>query len=172
MPPRPRSDCAGPRDEAAPYGRWKSSARWPRPASLRPGATLQYLAPGVAGNRGAAAHAADLARQALGDEGFARAWEQGQALTLDEAVAFASRKGGGRKRPGSGWASLTPAELEVVRLVGEGLRNDAIAQRLFIAPGTVKVHLTHIFTKLGISTRSELAAQVASREPTTGRTPS
>jgi len=39
------------------------------------------------------------------------------------------------------WASLTPAELEVVRLVSEGLRNDAIARRLFIAPGTVKVHL-------------------------------
>ena len=38
-------------------------------------------------------------------------------------------------------------------------RNDAIARRLFIAPGTVKVHLTHIFTKLGITTRAELAAQ-------------
>jgi DNA-binding CsgD family transcriptional regulator len=132
---------------------------------------LQYLAPGVAGNRGAAARAAGQARQALGDDGFAQAWEQGQALTLDEAVAFAARKGGGRKRPATGWASLTPAELEVVRLVGEGLRNDAIARRLFIAPGTVKVHLTHIFAKLGISTRSELAAQAASREPTMGRSP-
>jgi DNA-binding NarL/FixJ family response regulator len=40
-----------------------------------------------------------------------------------------------------------------VRLVGEGLRNDAIARQLFIAPGTVKVHLSHIFAKLGITTR-------------------
>lgn len=81
-------------------------------------------------------------------------------------------RSGGRKRPESGWASLTPAELEVVHLVGEGLRHDANARRLFIAPGTVKVHLTHIFTNLGISTRSELAVQAASREPTIGRSPS
>ncbi|HEY6296811.1 MAG TPA: LuxR C-terminal-related transcriptional regulator [Streptosporangiaceae bacterium] len=132
---------------------------------------LKYLAPGVVGNPDAAARAAGQARQALGDDGFAQAWEQGQALTLGEAVAFAARKGGGRKRPATGWASLTPAELEVVHLVGEGLRNDAIAQRLFIAPGTVKVHLTHIFSKLGISTRSELTVQAASREPTVGRSP-
>ena len=79
-------------------------------------------------------------------------------------MAYAARKGGGRKRPATGWASLTPAELEVVRLVGEGLRNDAIARRLFIAPGTVKVHLSHIFAKLGITTRAELAAQAASQE--------
>jgi DNA-binding NarL/FixJ family response regulator len=50
--------------------------------------------------------------------------------------------------------------------VGEGLRNDAIAQRLFIAPGTVKVHVSHIFTKLGISTRAELAAQAVARSRT------
>jgi DNA-binding NarL/FixJ family response regulator len=53
--------------------------------------------------------------------------------------------------------------LEVVRLVGEGLRNDAIARRLFIAPGTVKVNLTHIFANLGLTTRTELAAQAAAR---------
>jgi len=54
----------------------------------------------------------------------------------------------------------------VVRLAGEGLRNDAIARRLFIAPGTVKVHLSHIFAKLGITTRAELAAQAASHDLT------
>jgi DNA-binding CsgD family transcriptional regulator len=90
----------------------------------------------------------------------------GQGLSLDEAVAYAARKGGGRKRPAAGWASLTPAELEVVRLAGEGLRNDAIARRLFIAPGTVKVHLSHIFAKLGIATRAELAAQAAAQDLT------
>ncbi len=116
-----------------------------------------------------AARAAAQARHALGDDGFAQAWEQGQALALDDAVAFAARKGGGRKRPATGWASLTPAELEVARLVGAGLRNDAIAQRLFIATGTVKVHLTHIFTKLGITTRTELAAQAAAQDLTARR---
>ena len=128
--------------------------------------SLRYLAPGFTANRQAAARAASQARHALGDDRFTQAWDEGQALTLDDAVAYAARKGGGRKRPATGWASLTPAELEVVRLVGEGLRNDAIARRLFIAPGTVKVHLTHIFAKLGITTRAELAAQAAAHDLT------
>jgi predicted ATPase/DNA-binding CsgD family transcriptional regulator len=127
---------------------------------------LRYLAPGFTANRQAAARAASQASHALGDNPFTQAWDEGQALTLDDAVAYAARKGGGRKRPATGWASLTPAELEVARLVGEGLRNDAIARRLFIAPGTVKVHLTHIFAKLGITTRAELAAQAAAHDPT------
>ena len=132
-------------------------------AARRP---LQYLAPGFTANRGAAARAASQARHILGDDRFTQAWEQGQGLTLDDAVAYAARKGGGRKRPATGWASLTPAELEVVRLASEGLRNDAIARRLFIAPGTVKVHLSHIFAKLGITTRAELAAQAAAQDLT------
>ena len=132
-------------------------------AARRP---LQYLAPGFTANRDAAARAASQARDALGEDRFTQAQKEGQGLTLDNAVAYATRKGGGRKRPATGWASLTPAEREVVRLVSEGLRNDAIARRLFITPGTVKVHLTHIFAKLGITTRAELAAQAASRNLT------
>ena len=84
---------------------------------------LQYLAPGFTANRAAAAGAASQARHILGDHRFTQAWEQGHGLTLDDAVAFAARKAGGRKRPATGWASLTPAELQVARLVGEGLRN-------------------------------------------------
>jgi DNA-binding NarL/FixJ family response regulator len=49
---------------------------------------------------------------------------------------------------------------------GHGLTLDAIARRLFIAPGTVKVHLSHIFAKLGITTRAELAAQAATHDLT------
>jgi DNA-binding CsgD family transcriptional regulator len=132
-------------------------------AARRP---LRYLAPGFTANRAAAARAVAQARHALGDDRFTQAWEEGQGLTLADAVAYAARKGGGRKRPTTGWASLTPAEREVVRLAGEGLRNEAIARRLFIAPGTVKVHLTHIFAKLGITTRAELAAQAAAQDLT------
>jgi DNA-binding CsgD family transcriptional regulator len=124
---------------------------------------LLYLTPGFTADRRAATRAASQARHVLGEDNFAQAWEQGKGLALDNAVAYLARRGGGRKRPATGWASLTPTELEVVRLVAEGLRNDAIAWRLFIAPGTVKVHLSHIFTKLGITTRAELAAQAAAR---------
>jgi DNA-binding NarL/FixJ family response regulator len=49
----------------------------------------------------------------------------------------------------------------VVRLVAQGLTNPEIAKRLFIARNTVKVHLTHIFSKLGVSARAELAAEAA-----------
>jgi DNA-binding NarL/FixJ family response regulator len=127
---------------------------------------LQYLAPGFTANPDAAAHAASQVRNVLGDDRFTQAQKEGQGLTLDNAVAYATRKGGGRKRPATGWASLTPAELEVARLVGMGLRNDAIARQLFIAPSTVKVHVSHIFAKLGITTRAELAAQATSRKLT------
>jgi predicted ATPase/DNA-binding CsgD family transcriptional regulator len=132
-------------------------------AARRP---LQYLAPGFTANRAAAARAVSQARGVLGEDLFTQAWDDGQALTLDDAVAYAARKGGGRKRPATGWASLTPAELQVARLVSEGLRNDAIARRLFITPGTVKVHLNHIFAKLGITSRAELAAQAAAQDLT------
>jgi predicted ATPase/DNA-binding NarL/FixJ family response regulator len=128
--------------------------------------SLRYVSPGFTANRAAAETAASQARHVLGDDRFARAWEEGQRLTLGDAVAYATRKGGGRKRPDSGWASLTPAEREVVRLVSEGLRNDAIAQRLFITTGTVKVHMSHIFAKLGITSRAELAARATSRDLT------
>jgi DNA-binding CsgD family transcriptional regulator len=62
-----------------------------------------------------------------------------------------------------GWASLTPTELDVVRLVAEGLTNPEIGRRLFIAPGTVKTHLAHVFAKLDVANRAALAAQVARR---------
>ena len=52
-------------------------------------------------------------------------------------------------------------------MAGEGLQNDAIARRLFIAPGTVKMHLSHIFAKLGNTTPAELAAQAAAQNLTT-----
>jgi ATP/maltotriose-dependent transcriptional regulator MalT len=102
-------------------------------------------------------------RRTLGDDRFAAAWAQGEALSLEEAVAYVSRARGERKRPSSGWASLTPTELEVVKLVATGLTNPEVGQRLFIGRGTVKTHLAHVFTKLGVGTRAELAAEATRR---------
>ena len=53
-------------------------------------------------------------------------------------------------------SALTPRELEIVRMVAEGLRNKAIAERLSISEGTVKVHLHNIYEKLGVDGRLEL----------------
>jgi DNA-binding CsgD family transcriptional regulator len=68
---------------------------------------------------------------------------------------------GQRKRPASGWSSLTPTELDVVRLVSEGLTNNDIATRLFVSPRTVQTHLTHVYTKLGLTSRVQLVQEAA-----------
>ena len=109
-------------------------------------------------------HAACVAvlRNSLGDSDFEKAWVEGAAMSIEDAIAYAQRGRGERKRPSSGWASLTPTELDVVRLVGEGLANKDIAARLFMSPRTVESHLTHVYTKLGLSSRVQLA-QVAAR---------
>ena len=90
-----------------------------------------------------------------------RAWADGAALSTDEAIAYAQRGRGERKRPTSGWASLTPTERDVVRLVSEGLANKDIATRLFVSPRTVQTHLTHVYTKLGLTSRVQLAQEAA-----------
>jgi DNA-binding CsgD family transcriptional regulator len=101
------------------------------------------------------------ARNSLGDNDFDAAWSEGAALSTVEAIAYAQRGRGERKRPSSGWASLTPTELDVVRLVSEGLGNKDIASRLFISPRTVQAHLTHVYNKLGLTSRVQLAQEAA-----------
>lgn len=105
----------------------------------------------------------EMLRTQLSAGDFQSAWTEGQELGIAEAVAYASRGRGERKRPASGWNSLTPAELSVVRLLPEGLSNVEIGERLFISAGTVKVHLSHVYAKLGVSKRAEVAAEAIRR---------
>lgn len=65
----------------------------------------------------------------------------------------------------SGWRTALSRQrtLEVVRLVAQGLTNPQIGQRLFVTPGTAKTHLAHVFTKVGVSTRAELATEATRR---------
>jgi DNA-binding CsgD family transcriptional regulator len=77
------------------------------------------------------------------------------------AVAVAARGRGPRTRPPTGWDSLTPAERDVVRLVAEGLTNPEIGRRLFVSRNTAKTHLSHVYRKLGVSNRTELARLAA-----------
>jgi two-component system nitrate/nitrite response regulator NarL len=68
----------------------------------------------------------------------------------DQVVGFLSRKSSNR---------LTPREREIVRAICRGMKNKEIADLLHITPGTVKVHLMHIFEKTGVKDRFELALQ-------------
>jgi DNA-binding CsgD family transcriptional regulator len=104
-------------------------------------------------------------RTALGQEDFDAAWAEGAGLSIEEAIAYAQRGRGERKRPASGWESLTPAERDVVKLVAEGSTNKDVAARLFISPRTVQAHLAHVFAKLGVASRTQLA-QLASKQTT------
>jgi DNA-binding CsgD family transcriptional regulator len=67
---------------------------------------------------------------------------------------------GPRQRPADGWESLTDTERAVSLLVAEGLTNGAVARRMYVSPHTVNTHLRHVFAKLGVSNRVELAAVV------------
>jgi DNA-binding NarL/FixJ family response regulator len=61
-------------------------------------------------------------------------------------------------------ALLTPREIEIARLVASGLRNSAVAEKLAIAEGTVKLHLHNVYEKLGIDGRMALAEYLRSKE--------
>ncbi|HKA48891.1 MAG TPA: LuxR C-terminal-related transcriptional regulator [Candidatus Dormibacteraeota bacterium] len=82
---------------------------------------------------------------------------------MDEVIAYGARGRGERRRPTAGWASLTPTEVEVVRLAGQHLSNPEIAARRFVSRATVKTHLVRIFARLGIDSRSQLVAEALRR---------
>ncbi len=118
----------------------------------RPDAARALLARGrallLAGHRAAAA-------QVLGE---ARARFSGMPAPLWEARAVEQLE---RAAPGSGGGGLSEVELQVAGLAVRGLKNREIADALFIGVATVEAHLTRLYRKLGIRTRSELARLVA-----------
>lgn len=67
-----------------------------------------------------------------------------------------------------GWESLSGKEREVVELVSQGLSNPEIGGRLYISRRTVETHLSHVFRKLGVANRAQLAALASARTRGTG----
>jgi len=108
--------------------------------------------------------ARNTAQAALDHSEATVCWDAGSELPLADAIAYAHRGRGERQRPQIGWASLTPAERDVVRLVADGHSNAEVGERLFITVNTVKKHLSHVYAKLEVDSRADLAAQVARRD--------
>lgn len=114
-----------------------------------------------------------LARQGRRDEATAMLAEALERYRQAGADAWAARvraqqrilgvhhgQRGSRRRPVSGWESLTATERSVSLLVAQGLTNGAVARRLYISPHTVNTHLRRVFSKLQVPNRVVLAAVV------------
>lgn len=110
------------------------------------------------------------ARRALGSRAFEAAFREGGLMDLDAAAAYALDEQPEASGPGPP-SGLTGREREVAHLVAEGLTNKAIATRLVISQRTAQGHVEHILTKLGFTSRAQIAAWVAeqSGRPGTGR---
>lgn len=78
-------------------------------------------------------------------------------------TAGVSRGARRRRRPRHGWEALTPSEERVVAQVARGLTNAQIAEALFVSRHTVESHVSHVFAKLGVASRAELAARAVGR---------
>jgi DNA-binding CsgD family transcriptional regulator len=83
-------------------------------------------------------------------------------MSVRDTMATDSRPDA-RRPTSSGWECLTESELQVTALAAEGLTNRQIGERLFISPRTAETHLAHVYRKLQVSGRAQLAAEAARR---------
>jgi non-specific serine/threonine protein kinase len=113
----------------------------------------------------------ELTRRALGDAGYEAGFRRGVDLTLDEAIAYAlgdtmqSMEGDAEPPVAPPATPLTRREFQVAELIADGLSNKDIAGRLFIAVRTAEGHVAHILTKLGFTSRAQVAAWVNEHRP-------
>ena len=117
--------------------------------------------------RAAYEHALAQAQRQINEQTFRTAWEAGRSMTPEQALATRPAEGSPSvqasppspaaallKHPVLHPEGLTPRELEVLRLLAGGLTNHQIAERLVVSLPTVKTHVTSIFNKLGVNSRS------------------
>jgi predicted ATPase/DNA-binding CsgD family transcriptional regulator len=112
-------------------------------------------------------------RSQMGDTAFTEAWARGKAMTREQALAYAVQSDSpladsadsASRRPSrtptypSLVEALSDRELEVLRLVADGMSNAEIAYKLSLSVGTVKVHTRNIYGKLGVSSRTQAVAE-------------
>lgn len=105
-------------------------------------------------------------RRLLPEERWSALWNEGRALSLSQVITTAQHD---EPTPVAGLAPgnddglrvaetgevLTPREVDVLRLIAQGQRNRAIAERLMISEKTVQHHISNIFAKLNVADRSQ-----------------
>ena len=99
-------------------------------------------------------------QQRLGQRRVEALRAEARQLAVDDALTLAASR-----TDNSGEPPLTRREHEVVALVGEGLTNRAIGGQLFVSERTVEGHVSRILAKLGLQSRAQIAAWIASRQP-------
>jgi len=105
------------------------------------------------------------ARTQLGERALATAWVEGRTMSLEQVFATprqvalptpTQREQSSSPTPASPPSypdGLTAREVEVLRVVAQGLTNEQVAERLVISPRTIDTHLTSIYSKIGVSSR-------------------
>jgi predicted ATPase/DNA-binding CsgD family transcriptional regulator len=117
---------------------------------------VRYLAHHVHAERVLAA-----TRSQLDDQTFEVAWAEGQALSIDQAVAEARRLLAAPMSaaiPDRSSPRLSPRELDVLRLLVAGHHDREIAAALRISPRTIQTHVASLFAKFGVNSRVEVTA--------------
>ncbi|HEX5504853.1 MAG TPA: LuxR C-terminal-related transcriptional regulator [Thermomicrobiales bacterium] len=143
------------RDRPALAARW-----WGAAAALREAIAVPPLPPERARDE---RHQAAV-RARMGEAAFAAAWAEGRALPLEQAITEALASAAAEppqptsaSSPAAGPAypaGLSAREVEVLRLVAEGLTDAQVAERLFLSPRTVGQHLRSVYNKLGVENRA------------------
>jgi DNA-binding CsgD family transcriptional regulator len=107
------------------------------------------------------------ARQGLGEAAFQAAYYRGLELSTADVLAYALQQP--PEKPPTpavrAGAPLSPRELQVARLIAGGRSNKDIAAGLVISQRTAENHVEHILTKLGFTSRAQIAAWVAASQP-------
>ena len=126
--------------------------------SLRDSMAIPLLAPYVARHEACQERTLEV----ISDASFDRASRSGVAMPVEDAVAYALGHAEPKPTPTAAKSQtvLSRRELEIARLVAEGLTNREIASRLFISNRTVGTHVTNMLNKLGVSSRTQLARWV------------
>jgi predicted ATPase/DNA-binding CsgD family transcriptional regulator len=102
----------------------------------------------------------------LGDDGYAAAFDKGCSFSLQQAIRYAAPRPRTVSAPEATAepTPLTSRQTQVAELIAEGLTNRQIADRLAISPRTTEAHVEEMLTRLGFSSRAQIAAWITDRQ--------